>query len=248
MNPLRLEPNSPEVELLLATERELVPEPDDFRESAVARARASLPREPVVRLAWRDPSPQRRRIGVAVAAAVVLFALCSLAFFAGYRIKATISAAPGAAPTLAPPVVAPPVVAPPVVAPPIVAPPDPLALAASSPATTPEPAFPGPTPARTRSARSVLDVESYPMERRVLQPAQQAVARRDFGAALPAIAEHQHRFPSGQLAEEREALRVKALLGLGRTAEAQRAGAAFRERFPHSALLARIDEMVGTPR
>jgi hypothetical protein len=48
------------------------------------------------------------------------------------------------------------------------------------------------------------------------------------------------------LSEEREALRVKALLGLGRTAEAQRAGAAFRASFPRSALLGRIEEMLGS--
>ncbi len=86
------------------------------------------------------------------------------------------------------------------------------------------------------------------MELQVLQPAQQAVARQDFRGALAPIAEHDHLFPSGQLAEEREALRVRALFGLGRTLEAQRAGIAFRERFPRSALLGRIDEMLGTPR
>ncbi len=79
----------------------------------------------------------------------------------------------------------------------------------------------------------------------MLQPARQAVARQDFAAALAAIAEHQRRFPAGQLAEEREALRVKALLGAGRAAEAQHAGDAFRERFPRSALGHSIDTMVG---
>jgi hypothetical protein len=48
------------------------------------------------------------------------------------------------------------------------------------------------------------------------------------------------------LSEEREALRVKALVGLGRIAEAKRAGAAFRKRFPRSALLGRMDELLGT--
>ncbi len=84
------------------------------------------------------------------------------------------------------------------------------------------------------------------MELRVLQPAQQAVNRQDYASALGAIAEHQRRFPSGRLAEEREALRVKALLGLGRTAEAERAGVAFGERFPQSALRGRINRMLRT--
>jgi hypothetical protein len=79
----------------------------------------------------------------------------------------------------------------------------------------------------------------------VLQPARQAVARNDFGAALAAISEHQRRFAAGRLTEEREALRVKTLLGLGRVAEARAVGATFRERFPRSVLLGRIDEMLG---
>jgi hypothetical protein len=96
------------------------------------------------------------------------------------------------------------------------------------------------------SARTATEIEAYALELRVLQPARQAVAQRDFGRALGAIADHQRRFPAGKLTEEREALRVKALLGLGRTAEAERAGAAFRARFPRSALLGRIDDMLGS--
>jgi TolA-binding protein len=95
-------------------------------------------------------------------------------------------------------------------------------------------------------AKASVDIEAYTKEMRVLQPARQAVARGDFGSALAAIADHQTQYPSGKLAEEREALRVKALLGLGRTAEAQRAGAAFRARFPRSALLKRIEELLET--
>jgi TolA-binding protein len=96
------------------------------------------------------------------------------------------------------------------------------------------------------TAKTALDMEAYTKELRVLQPARQAVARGDFASAMSAIGEHQSLFPSGKLVEEREALRIKALLGLGRATEAQRAGAAFRARFPHSALLKRIDEMLGT--
>jgi hypothetical protein len=78
----------------------------------------------------------------------------------------------------------------------------------------------------------------------VLQLAQRAVAGRDYPTALAAIAEHRRQFPAGRLAEEREALRVKALLGLGRSAEAQYAGMVFRERFPQSALRGRVDDML----
>jgi hypothetical protein len=82
--------------------------------------------------------------------------------------------------------------------------------------------------------------ERYALELKVLQPARAAVARDDFSSALAAIAEHERRFPDGQLAEEREALRVQALSGLQRTEEASRAAAAFRERFPGSVLLSRM--------
>jgi TolA-binding protein len=101
---------------------------------------------------------------------------------------------------------------------------------------------------RAVARKSAADGKADAMELQVLRPAQQAVSRGDFPSALAAIAEHQHRFPSGQLAEEREALRVKALLGLGRMSEAQSAGATFHERFSSSALRERIDEMLGTPR
>jgi hypothetical protein len=69
------------------------------------------------------------------------------------------------------------------------------------------------------------------------------VARQDFAAALPLIAEHAREFKNGRLAEEREALRVRALSGLGRTEEAQHAADAFGSRFPRSVLLPAVSRM-----
>jgi hypothetical protein len=77
----------------------------------------------------------------------------------------------------------------------------------------------------------------------LLRQARAAVAREDFATALPPIAEHARRFKDGRLTEEREALRVKALVGLGRTDEAHRAAASFRTRFPHSVLLPAVGRM-----
>jgi hypothetical protein len=85
--------------------------------------------------------------------------------------------------------------------------------------------------------------ERYAQELKVLQPARAAVARGDFSSALASIAEHQRRFPDGQLSEEREALRVQALSGLGRTDEATRAAIAFRKRFPGSVLISRMQAL-----
>jgi len=74
----------------------------------------------------------------------------------------------------------------------------------------------------------------------LLAPSRAALARHDFAGALVAIADHARRFREGRLAEEREALRVKALAGLGRVQEARAAAAEFRRRFPRSALLPAI--------
>jgi hypothetical protein len=93
---------------------------------------------------------------------------------------------------------------------------------------------PGPVLTRAEAARAEL---------RLLRPARAAVARRDFTAALPLLAEHARRFKNGLLVEEREALRVRALAGLGRTEEASQVAAAFRARFPHSVLLPAVSQM-----
>lgn len=90
-------------------------------------------------------------------------------------------------------------------------------------------------------ARSRADVRRE--ELRVLEPARAAVARGEFAKAMRPIAEHARRFKEGRLAEEREALRVKALTGLGRIEEARRAAAAFASRFPRSPLLPVVSQI-----
>jgi hypothetical protein len=85
--------------------------------------------------------------------------------------------------------------------------------------------------------------EAVRAELRLLRQARVAVARGDFAAALSPIAEHSRRFKNGRLAEEREALRVKALAGLGRMEEARHAAVAFRARFPRSVLLPAVSKM-----
>jgi hypothetical protein len=80
-------------------------------------------------------------------------------------------------------------------------------------------------------------------ELRLLRQARAAVGRQDFAAALAGIATHARLFRNGRLAEEREALRVIALAGLGRTEDARRAAASFRTHFPHSVLLPAISQV-----
>lgn len=108
--------------------------------------------------------------------------------------------------------------------------------AASRALDVPEQAQPSGIPARPRA-------ELRREELRVLEPARVAVARGEFAKAMRPIAEHERRFKEGRLAEEREALRVKALAGLGRSDEARRAAAAFTARFPRSPLLPAIGQI-----
>ena len=82
------------------------------------------------------------------------------------------------------------------------------------------------------------------LELALLQQARGAVAIGEFSRALDTLLTHQRRFPTGRLREEREALRIKALAGLGRNDEASREAERFRERFPRSVLSDRIEETV----
>jgi hypothetical protein len=113
--------------------------------------------------------------------------------------------------------------------------------AALAPAVTVEQVARAPEP--QVAAPGLSPAEAARAELRLLRDARAAVARRDFAAALVPIGEHTRLFKNGRLAEEREALRVKALSGLGRTEEARRAAGAFRTRFPRSVLLPAVSQM-----
>ena len=121
----------------------------------------------------------------------------------------------------------------------IAAPPQPLVPSAAIAADLPPvPAHPSGQPASPSHAGAAARAEL-----RLLRQARAAVAREDHVAALPFLAEHVRRFKNGRLAEEREALRVKALAGAGRLDEAQIAAAAFRARFSRSVLLPVVSQL-----
>ena len=100
-------------------------------------------------------------------------------------------------------------------------------------------------PARRRVVSKAVDAPARPTnaELRLLLAARQDVTNGKFAGALATIGEHARRFRKGALVEEREALRVKALAGLGRHEEAQRAATAFHARFPHSVFLSTFERM-----
>jgi hypothetical protein len=90
------------------------------------------------------------------------------------------------------------------------------------------------------------EAEPEPEELLLLGEARSAVADRDFAAALVPLSEHGRRFENGLLAEEREALLVRTLSGLGRAGEARRAADAFARRFPQSVLLSAVRQMASS--
>ncbi|WP_437774568.1 hypothetical protein [Sorangium sp. So ce1097] len=76
----------------------------------------------------------------------------------------------------------------------------------------------------------------------LLHRAQDALAA-DAGAALALTAEHARRFPTGALGQEREIIAIRALLALGRGAEARARAASLLERFPGSAYRGRLESL-----
>jgi hypothetical protein len=76
--------------------------------------------------------------------------------------------------------------------------------------------------------------ESALGERSVLDRGRVALARGDAARALSLVAEHESRFATGSLSEERDALRIRALASLGRANEAKDRAAVFRSRYPNS--------------
>ena len=209
---------SPDVQALLEREREIPPVGAAVRARALARARAAIAAGPPAKAALpRTRVPQLRW-----AAAAVLLLVASAAAGAAvfqYRARVAIHRAaprPARAAFLAPSVPA--------------APPPVAALDHDEP--------PPPVAAPARQAAPTAEAEL-----RLLRQARAAVARQDYASALPPLGEHARRFKNGRLAEEREALHVRALAGLGRTDEARRAAHRFEARFPRSVLLPAVKQM-----
>jgi hypothetical protein len=141
-----------------------------------------------------------------------------------------------------------------VVAAPTATPPPALAtpelVASSAPLAAAEPGFvPAPSrPAHATGAPAVVGgrgraprASSFAAEAVLLDEARQALVAEAANRALARLDEHRARFPHGALAEEREAMRVEALVLAGRYAEARGRAAAFRARSPSSLFAATVD-------
>lgn len=221
----RSRPPSPDVRALLDQERVVPPVPASVRARSLSRARAALVAGRVTPPAGFSTAPRSRR-GIALAAAgVATVAIAAAAYELGARQHPEAVDHPAVSTTH-------------VVTP---APVQPVQASAPSTAVVPSSS---PAPA-SRTVRSSATEPSQD-ELVLLRQARAAVARQDFAAALGPISEHARQFKSGRLAEEREALRVKALSGLGRAEEARRAADAFEARFPRSVLLPAVSKMRGS--
>jgi hypothetical protein len=223
-------PLRPDVDALLAYEREIPAQPEKVRTRAVARAQASLQRTDGAYLAIRFGASPGRRLVYALAAGIVLMAGAAAAYQAlrqpepapARGMTTAPSRAPGALPAVA-------------------VPPDMKVPPEAAPALVPKPSMAGHRPGSVRN-------EAKLEELRLLVRARQADAHADYASVLGLLAEHERTYPTGRLAEEREVLRVKALVGLGRGGEARQVAAGFRRQFPRSVLLHKVDEMLASLR
>jgi hypothetical protein len=87
--------------------------------------------------------------------------------------------------------------------------------------------------------------EALAAERALVERARSALARSRPRDALAALDEHRKLFAAGQLAEERDALAVIAVAGLGEHEKARSAAERFRKQHPKSWLLPAVEAAVG---
>lgn len=224
-----LVPMSPDVASLLATERSIVPQPEAVRRRALLRARAAdrwqgrgAGAQPVRVRNWLRRAPPAAAM---VAAALVVSGLLAAIVQKTWQTTDPGSAAGPREPELPSP------------------PSSTVAKARPALEAVPEPieAETRQTPRPIGSTRLSSREASSASELLLLQAARRAIAAGDFASALASVDAHARRFPGGRLGEEREALRIRALQGLGRSSDARRAASDFRRQFPRSVLSPQMD-------
>ena len=106
----------------------------------------------------------------------------------------------------------------------------------------PEPALKPTTKRRPKSTAPVEPAtpETLAAETSLLRRARAALAAKNAGSCLALLSQHAKQFPTGVLAEERDALRVVALCSDGRLQDGKRAAAKFRKAHPGSPLTGRV--------
>jgi hypothetical protein len=119
-----------------------------------------------------------------------------------------------------------------------------------------EPSIEPPPPVAPSSARAVNPPSRPPSprasgaltvsenERALLDQAKRAVREGDAERALALVAKHEHDYPRGTLDEERDVLRVSALVAAGRRDDAVAAAEKFRRQYPASLFLRAVESQV----
>ncbi len=96
---------------------------------------------------------------------------------------------------------------------------------------------------RAQSAATTMSVKRpkplpgiSPADVELLDRARKALGEQDHERALQLLETHRRRFPGSELTEERDALRVRALAGAGRSSDARKAASGFQKHHPRSVL------------
>jgi hypothetical protein len=220
-----IDPLDPRLASLLRVERAR-PDPDASKKTRVFAKIQSTLGGPAIQTSTETPRVNAGGLGSIARATLFSLALvgAGAALLASRRaLRATVSAAPRGADVATSVRLAPVVAANPAPAP------DDLPVA---PATQPHA---GPLPGASSGA-SGLGVE-----RLLLDRARRSLLHGDASAALASVVEHERRFPRGALSEERDALRVEALVAATRYDEARASAAAFHAAHPGSLLTPAVD-------
>jgi hypothetical protein len=119
---------------------------------------------------------------------------------------------------------------------------------ASSAAPPSSAATPPQTQSHTANRTPVLEPNGKTLaaERTLLDVARAALSRGEAASAVEAAQRHAAEFPSGQLAEEREAILIRALIQAGDVDDARARAARFHVRYPASIFGRAIDSAIAS--
>jgi hypothetical protein len=229
-------PWSAAVEALIAYERIVVSKPEIVRARVLARARESLRSADLAGIEPSRASVRIRWVLFAAAAGVLLTASVAVALQVILRPGVTPTPVGRASQHL--PVVPPPSEAEASIAPTLAPKTIPAFGDLSTGISTPK------TSALSHRVNPAGKEHNGIEEIRLLELARQSDARGDYASVLGIADDHERSYRDGRLAEEREVLRVKALVGLGRGDDARHVAARFRRQFPRSVLLQTIEDML----
>ncbi len=223
-------PANPGVEALLACERMIVERTDAVRDRVLAQARGSLRAGDVVAESLGVPVWAKVLLSTAGAFAAVAPAATVLHLTQPKVARKPTQGAAHVAITDAVPLAEQPL----------------AAMEVSPPADVPLAVQAAPvSPAKLPVSPSHKYADAFE-ELRLLDRARQSNVRGDFASVLAIANSHARNYPEGRLVEEREVLRLKALVGLGRGRDARHVAGDFRRQFPRSVLLPTIEAMLAS--